>query len=343
MPTLYVTEPGARIEKEYHRLLVVKEDTVLMEVPFAQVSEVVLIGAVGATTPALLSLLDAGCGLTLVNRAGKLRGRLIPAEARNLPLRRAQYLRSGDVQFCLQISRRMVEAKLKNQRCMMRRFLRSRNVGQNNELQRVGVESILLTKKALDKLPLAKNLAELRGVEGAASRAYFAVLRRILRPEFDFEKRSRRPPEDPANALLSFSYSLLTNAMYTACLVAGLDPYDGFYHADAYGRPALALDLVEEFRSVVADSVVIGLINKRIIKKTDFERSSARKEEGVYLSRRGMRKFLEYFTRRLNSVVFHPTAGRKLGYQKIFEVQARSLRLAIEQGSAEAYSPFLAK
>jgi len=153
------------------------------------------------------------------------------------------------------------------------------------------------------------------------------------------EKRTRRPPQDPANALLSLAYSLLTNAMFTACEVAGLDPYDGFFHADKYGRPALALDLVEEFRSLIADSVVLTLINKSILKERDFESG---KGGGIYLTKRGMRKFLKHFTHRLLTSAYHPIAGRSMSYQKIFEIQARQLRKSIESGHPD-YQPFLTK
>ena len=142
----------------------------------------------------------------------------------------------------------------------------------------------------------------------------------------------RRPPKDPANALLSLAYSLLTNAMFTACEIAGLDPYEGFFHADKYGRPALALDLVEEFRAIIADSVVLTLINNRRIKEKDFEPG---RDAGIYLKRRGMKIFLQHYTHRLLTPHYHPLADRSLSYQKIFEVQARQIRKSIEAGQPD--------
>jgi CRISPR-associated protein Cas1 len=192
---------------------------------------------------------------------------------------------------------------------------------------------------ALAQVPLAQDLAALRGLEGAGTKAYFAILREALRQEFSFEKRTRRPPRDPVNALLSLAYSLLTHALFTACEVAGLDPYDGFFHADKYGRPALALDLVEEFRPVVADSVVLYTINRGILQRDDFQPG----EEGAsYLTRRGLRRFLAQFSGRLNTHVYHPDAGRAISYQKVFEVQARRIRRAIESGDP-SYKPFLVR
>jgi len=337
MATLYVTEPGARIEKEYKRILVTKEDKVLMSVPLSRISEVVLVGWAGATTPAMLSLLDSNAGLSLVTRSGKLRGRLVPAEARNLPLRRKQYACAADPHFCLEISRAIVTGKLKNSRTMLRRMLRASRARADEEMQSGGSRALARLNQSLDQVPSAASLAELRGLEGIAGKVYFSVLRRALRPEFAFPTRTRRPPKDPANALLSLAYSLLTNAMFTACEIAGLDPYEGFFHADKYGRPALALDLVEEFRSIIADSIVLSLINNRRVRERDFE---AGRGNGIYLTKKGMRAFLYQYTRRLLTRVHHPLAGRSLSYQKVFEVQARQLRKAIESGRPE-YGPII--
>ncbi len=353
MPTLYVTEPGARIEKEYGRVLVTKDDDVLLAVPLIHVGEIVLMGGVGVTTPALLALLDQGVGLTLVSNGGRLRGRLIAAEARNLPLRHQQYACATDGQFCLAISRAIVAGKLKNCRTLARRMQRGREMprtgtaassadqapGPEPDRRPAAVDPIDRISAALAQIPAARDLAELRGLEGSGSQAYFSVLKAALRADLTFEKRTRRPPKDPANALLSLAYTLLTNALLTACEVAGLDAYDGFFHADKYGRPALALDLVEEFRPIVADSVVLSVVNNRMIAAGDFEPGD---DGGVYLAHHALRKFVAQFARRLNTAVFHPDADRPLTYQKIFEVQARRLRKCIERGQPD-YEPFLAK
>ena len=356
MPTLYVTEPGARIEKEYARILVTKDDEVLLAVPLVHVGEVVLTGSVGATTQALLALLDQGTSLSIISRGGRLRGRLVAAEARNLPLRHKQYARSSDAAFCREISRSIVAGKLRNCRTLARRLLRNADGGlriTNDELRidphstidnprsqtRDPKSEIGRLNDALAQVSAAPDVAELRGLEGIGSKAYFAVLRGGLRRELTFQTRTRRPPKDPANALLSLAYTLLTNALFTACEVAGLDPYDGFFHADKYGRPALALDLVEEFRPIVADSVVLTVVNNRMLDEKDFE---AGEDGGVYLSRRGLRIFVAQFGRRLNTTVYHPDAGRALSYQKVFEIQARRLRKCIESGEP-GYQPFLAR
>ncbi|MBN1815263.1 MAG: CRISPR-associated endonuclease Cas1 [Anaerolineae bacterium] len=340
MATLYVTEPGARIEKEYRRILVTKQDEVLMAVPLGRLSEVVLVGQVGATTPALLMLLDEGIALSFVTRAGTLRGRLTPPSPKNLPLRHAQYERARDADFCLAVARAIVDGKLRNSRALAYRIRRShpQTCGERRSADSRAIAARWLERieGAVEAVAQADDMDSLRGIEGAAAKAYFQVLREGLRPEMTFEKRTRRPPRDPANALLSFGYTLLTQNLITACEVVGLDPYDGFFHADKYGRPALALDLVEEFRGPVVDSVVQLVINKRIIGPDDFEPGP---EGGIYLSDRALRKFLRQYTQRLNTCIIHPHYGRRLTYQRVFEAQARLLAKTV-QGELDKYPPF---
>lgn len=189
---------------------------------------------------------------------------------------------------------------------------------------------------AVAAVDAAPDLAALRGIEGSGSKAYFAVLRSRLRADFTFEKRTRRPPKDPTNALLSLAYTLLGEAAATALEIVGLDPYDGFYHADKYGRPALALDLIEEFRGPVADSVVLTLINNRMLTPHDFNVNDA--TGGTYLTPAGLKRFLSAYTKRLQATFTHPLAGRPLTYQKCLEVQARLLAKTIT-GELPAYHP----
>jgi CRISPR-associated protein Cas1 len=333
MATLYITEPGARLEKEYQRLRVVKEEQTLLITPLEQVSEVVLVGRVGVTTPAIIALLEAGVGLTYLSWQGQLRGRLVGATGRNVPLRRQQYARSGDPAFCLALSRAIVAGKLRNCRTMARR------------MQRAGAETagpgpFARLKECLRALAQCADIAAVMGQEGTGARLYFGVLRAALKAELAFGPRSRRPPKDPVNALLSLGYSLLAANVISALEIVGLDPYCGFFHgAAAYGRPALALDMMEEFRPIIVDSVVLSLVNKRMLTVENFTPEA---EGGVYLNRRGRQVFFEQYSQRLNTPVFHPQAGRALSYQKVLEVQARQL-VKLIKGEVEHYEPFLVK
>jgi CRISPR-associated protein Cas1 len=234
----------------------------------------------------------------------------------------------------------------------------------------------------LEKAEHAPDLATLRGLEGAASKAYFAVLRAALRkgrgdafpetpaataglspeqkpgaaadlarnasPLLVFGQRTRRPPRDPVNALLSLGYTLLGEAIGAALEVVGLDPYQGFYHADKYGRPALALDLLEEFRGPVADSVALTLINKRMLGTDDFVSGTgepagasddpAGRAAGVYLKRDALKVYLREFSERLEATITHPLAGRPMTYRKCLELQARQAAKTIT-GEAPRYMP----
>jgi CRISP-associated protein Cas1 len=328
MATLYITEPGARLEREYRHLLVVKDDETLLRVPLAEVGQVVLVGqGVGATTPALHALLEAGAGLSLVRATGELVGRLAPPTGKNLDLRRQQYARAAESDFCLALSRQIVLGKLRNCQALALRWSREdRPAAVEGELARIAA--------SLSQAETASDLATLRGAEGMGSKAYFAVYRGRLNPAFTFEKRTRRPPRDPVNALLSLGYTLLGEAVATALEVVGLDAYEGFYHADKYGRPSLALDMVEEFRGPVVDAVVLTLVNKRVLQPADFDANEA--TGGIYLGRAGLARFLEEFSQRLQAKFTHPLAGRPLTYQKCLEVQARLLAKVI-MGEANEY------
>ena len=331
MPTLYVTQQGARIEKEYRRLLVTKDDVVLFRVPLQRVSEVVLVGYVGATTPALLALLHAQIPLLLVKRTGALVGRLLPPARKNLPLRQAQYRRNDEPEFTLAVARSIVAGKLRNQRVLALRVLRRRPAADRGPLAQLYA--------AEAQVEAASDPATLLGIEGSGARAYFALYRQAFAPEWHFDKRNRRPPKDPINALLSLGYTMLGHALMTALEAVGLDPYLGFFHAEKYGRPALALDLVEEFRAPFVDSLVMRLVNWRMLTPQDFTPGRA---GGCYLSNHGLRVFLRAFGDRLEAQVQVHGATRALSYRKHFEVQARSLAHVIT-GAEEEYTPFWAR
>ncbi len=328
MATLYVVEPGARVEREYGTFLVVKDDEVLLRVPLARVTQVVLIGRTGITTPALLALLRRGGRLSWVNRKGELEGQLVPPLGKNILLRKKQYLATDDNDLCTAVVRAIVYGKVRNSLVLMKRLRRRGRVASSGRIEKV--ESIL------QNVQKATSVDVLRGMEGIAARTYFSMVREALPETFSFARRTRRPPKDPINALFSLGYTLLYAHVWTALEVVGLDPYAGFFHAEKYGRPALALDLAEEFRAPVVDSLVLMLVNKRMITPKDFQPG---RDGGYYLRGRGMRVFLRTFSARVQTAIAHPHIGRTLTYQKIFEVQARQLAKVI-MGRQEAYRAF---
>jgi CRISPR-associated protein Cas1 len=332
MSTLYVVEAGARLEKEYQRLLVTKDDEVIFRVPIERVSRVVLIGRVGATTAALHALLSAGIPLLLVNRSGRLLGRLSPPMPANLPLRRDQYSRDGDEAFCLNLAHAIVAGKLRNQRTLARRIARRDEA--------IDSDCLADLDSAVDRAASAADLAVLRGIEGQAARCFFTVYRQAFHAQWQFHKRTRRPPRDPVNTLLSLGYTLLNQNLMTALETAGLDPYLGYFHVETYGRPALALDLTEEFRTPVVDSLTLNLLSRGILGPDDFEPDP--ESGGISLTERGLREYLRQFNKKLESELFVRDLDRRISYRKLFEVQARRL-VRVIKGKDESYRPFCAR
>lgn len=332
MSNLYVTEQGARIEKEYDRIVVMKNREILADVPVLKISEVVLVGNIGITTPALQMLLKRDKGLVLLDRYGGFLGRLVDDHTSNTGLKRQQYLAAEDPSFCLQAARSFARGKLKNSRVRILRI--------SSSASRPGLkEKAECLKGILNDIEKADSIAGVRALEAWGSRIYFAVIRNHLKKGWVFPARKRRPPPDPVNALLGAVYTLLTEAVYSAVMVAGLDPYCGFYHTERWGRPALVLDLMEEFRPVIADSVVLTLINKGILAQADFVNGPP--ERPVILQLNGYRKVLKTFGERLRTRVTAPN-GQRTTFQHLLELQARSFAAVVE-GRKDSYGPFCSR
>jgi CRISPR-associated protein Cas1 len=328
MATLYVVEDGARLEREHGRLLVVKRDAVLFAAPLNRVDQVVVAAGISVTSPALAALLEAEIGLTLLDRKGEVQGHLRPPAGGHVALRRQQYARMDDPVFALAVSKAIVGAKVHNQRAAAMRLIRTHPA--------CDPAAPVTMARVIGRLAGAPTLDVLRGLEGEAARAWFGVLRSVIAPDYGFTARRRRPPPDPVNALLSLGYTLLVENLVTACEIVGLDPHAGFFHTEKYGRPALALDLMEEFRSVIVDSVVLNLLTRGMVRPQDFAPGP---EGGVYLKPAALRTFFHRYAARLQTTVMHPVARKRLTYQKCLEVQARRLRKVIE-GEMAVYEGF---
>jgi CRISPR-associated protein Cas1 len=330
---LYVDEQGAYLRKRGSRLLVTKDKQPLAEVPLAHVDQLILAGNVNLSTPLLRHLLRADVEVVLLNAYGKYEGRFTPELSKNSVLRLRQYERSKDDTFRLQVSQGLVRGKIQN----MRAFLMRGNRTRNSPAIANAVRQIATLAPGVER---TTDLDTLLGLEGATTQAYFQGFAALLGDAvaFDFQRRTRRPPKDPVNALLSLGYTLLCSDCITACQVAGLDPYVGLYHVPVYGRPALALDLMEEFRVVLVDSVVLSLINKRTIRPNDFEE----KYGGWFLTERGREKFYAAYGQRKNTDVTHSVFDYTLPYRRVLELQARLLSKVI-MADIPAYQSFVTR
>lgn len=347
MAILYVTEQGATLLKRGERLVVEKLKKTVHWVHAHKIEQVVLMGQINLTPGTIAFLLQEGIDTVFLSYYGKYRGRLIAHLGKNIELRQLQFQKLADPECRLQLARAFVAGKLYNCRVLLRR--------QNQELQdeRITV-AVHQLRRLARQAGTADSVASLMGVEGSGAAAYFGALRHLIKAkELGFEGRNRRPPRDPVNVLLSLGYTLLANAVHTQVHVAGLDPYLGSLHGVEYGRPSLVLDLMEEFRPVLVDTLVLTLVNKHIIRATDFYRPEDREpaafdfaetepvREGypILLGHEGLKKFVTYFERRLNQRVFYLPKEQRLSFRGIILEQVRLLIRSLSD--RRAYEPFL--
>lgn len=326
---LYVKQYGGVIGKDHDEIVV--RDPKHGEVGrarFAETTRLVVLGNATVTTPLLRELAERDIPVSFHSYSGWFSGMVVPASGRNVLTRIAQFGAAADPARSIAIARAMVETKISNTRVLLRR---------NGE--RVPEEALLRMKELAQDALRAERIDVLMGIEGAAARLYFEhfpkMLKAPLRDSFQMEGRNRRPPRDPVNAMLSFAYACLVREITDMLAGVGLDAWVGFLHQPRPGRPALALDLMEEFRPILADSVVITAINNGIVKRDDF----IVRPVGVTMSPRGKTAFIQCWERRLDELVNHPTFDVRLSYRRVLEVQARLLGKTL-LGEASPYPGF---
>jgi CRISP-associated protein Cas1 len=324
---LYVHDPRAQIGLAGERLSVRGEDGTV-HVRLMNTSQVVLRGNVQLTTQAARALLDRGIPVTYLSGGGWYSGRLAGNDTNNIDLRIAQFRVAQDEAASLALARSFVVAKLRNSRTLLRR--------NHPELDPVVLGQL---KQLTRKAAVAVSADSLLGIEGAGAREYFRSFAGTLRSGalggFDFERRNRRPPRDPTNALLSFTYALLTKELVITVGGVGLEPLLGFYHKPRFGRPALALDLMEEFRPLVADSVVMTVINTGVVRVQDFTILG----DECSIKAPARNRIIEAYERRMDQTVVHPLFGYSASYRRIFELQARLLSRVLT-GELPRYEAF---
>lgn len=310
---VYVNSQGAMLRLDGERLLVQGKDETT-PARLSNTSHVAVYGNVHVTTPAIRKLLDRSIPLLFFSYGGWFLGQTVGHDSKNVELRLAQYAATQDRERCLRLARGFVASKILNCRTLLRRNHTKPDAVALSEL-----------KQLARKARAAESIQSLLGIEGTAARRYFSEFTGMLKTEgqtdFDLDSRNRRPPRDPVNALLSFCYSLLSKELALAARGAGLDGMLGFYHQPHFGRPSLALDLMEEFRPVIADSVVIGAINNGVIQPQDFVRAAS----SVSLTPSGRKRLILAFERRMDQLVTHPVFDYRISYRRVLDVQARLL------------------
>ncbi len=333
MSTLYLTQQDSVLRKEDERLKVTLKGETLLDLPMLKVSQVVVMGRVTVTPYTVAALMERNVHLTYLTEHGRYIGRIEPAFSKNSLLRKAQYAAAFSEDRTLTLARGFVLGKLANLRVALLRAARNTE-GLNVD---AAVEAIRGAERRAER---AEDLDTLRGHEGEGSAAYFGAFARLIKADgFSFAKRVRRPPTDPVNALLSFGYAILANNVHAAVQTLGFDPYCGYLHADRYGRPSLALDLMEEFRPLIVDAVVLSCLNKRVLQPGDFTVSLG---NVCSLAPDARKKFLIQYEERKQTEIQHPVFGYKATYLRCLELQARILAKCI-QGELEQYEPFVVR
>ena len=332
---LYVQTPGARVGRSGDAFVVAVEGQADRRVPIGEVSELVLAGPVSLTTPALHEAVRREIPIAWMSSGFWFLATTGARGPRGAGARRAQYAAAADPQAALRFARTLVAAKIRNQRTLLRRNWR----GQA-EAREVAIDRL---RRLAERAPHAADRAQLLGIEGEAASLYFAALPETFTDAaralgtFDWTKRTRRPPADPLNACLSLAYALLARLIATTLEVAGLDPWVGLFHVERPGRPALALDVMEPFRPLLADSTVLMAINNAEVGADDFVTAAG----GCALTAAGRRKLIAAWERRLEQEQAHPLFGYQVSMRRMLHVQARLLakHLAGELAEYPHYVP----
>lgn len=343
MERYYVLEPGTYLRKDGESLLIMRGNEAVGRVPLEGLEQLVLVGS-SLSGAVVQELVRRRVETVLLSPWGHFRGRLVVDEHKHVARRKAQYLAFSDPGQAVRIARLVVEAKLKNGA----RFL-SRRAG---EYGLKGLRDTAAQMMGLARMvAVEENMEMVRGLEGRGAHLYFGVFKDLVRvPGFDFSGRTKRPPRDPINALLSFVYTLLTNEVLTAVKIVGLDPYLGTLHTEEYGRPSLACDLVEEWRTHLGDRLVLGLINRRVVTPEDFVQREVTAADGVdeedlrahrpvEMKPKIARAFVDAYERWMGTAIQCPFAGTMTTYRGIIRDQARRF-LRFLMGETPTYEPF---
>lgn len=338
--TLYITVPDAYLKLENDTVRIEIEREKKLQVPLHHLAGIVCFGHTMLSPSLMHRLADDGKCLVLLDANGRFKARLEGGITGNILLRQAQFRQADDPVFALDLAKAIISGKLKNSRQVLLRGAReSKNANEQVELTR-GALDLASSLRALGD---ADDLDHLRGLEGEAAKQYFSrfnfLIRADARSDFSFDGRTRRPPLNRVNALLSFLYSMLMNDCRSALETVGLDPQQGYLHAVRPGRAALALDLMEEFRAIIADRLVLTLINRGQVDVKDFVE---REGGAVFLEGHARRAVVIAYQERKQELLIHPLLQTSVPIGLIPMLQARLLARAI-RGEIDGYLPFVAK
>lgn len=333
LATVYVTGHGTRVGKSGFEVTIVQPDGDKTTLPMKDVRHISLFGNVQISTQLIHECLEQGISVSYLTAAGRLLGMAHPINTKNVLVRQAQFRRFDDEQTRLRLAQAIVRAKILNQRTLLRR--------NGSGVKRDVLQEL---KEAADRTSITGEIGSLLGIEGWAAKLYIEHFPSMLKVagappgQVVMNGRNRRPPKDPVNALLSLAYSLLAREVYAAVVAVGLDPLLGFYHRIEPGRPALVLDLMEPFRPIVADSVVLRVLNTGELEWSDFYMGP----ESCALKDKGRKTFFLAFERRMHEMVTHPVFGYRMSYRRILELEVRLLSRFL-MGEFPEYRPLVTR
>jgi len=341
---LYLNTQGLQVGRKSEVLEVRENGKVIQEVRLREINQVNLFGNIQVTTQALQTLVEMDVPVVMHSQRGYFQGMVHGTGLKNILLRREQFRLADDPAGSLRIAKALIIGKIRNQRVLLMR----------NHVDPPKM-AVLELKRLVSRAETAKSAESLLGIEGTAARIYFQHFAGMLKPgdepldplnslgepprfRFDFRGRSRRPPRDPVNALLSFTYALLAKDLTIVASAVGFDPYLGFFHLPRPGRPALALDLMEPFRPLIADSVVLLAINNRMVYPEHFIEAG----QGVTMTSSGRKGLIRAYEQRMDQLVTHPMFDYRVSYRRLLEIQTR-LMARVVSGELREYPAFVTR
>lgn len=331
MRTLYLAEQGTVLSKEGERFILTLKGQTIKEIPSIRVDIILIFGAIQITTPTLQFCLSENIPIIFLSGSGKYYGTLESTNKTSVLTHKRQFDYINNREAALALARTFIKSKIHNQRVVLQRYGKRRA-----EISLAGEIAHLDILK--ERAAKADSRDKLFGIEGVASQEYFTALRKIIPEQWAFRKRTKQPPKDPVNSMLSFGYTLLFYNIYAFVAMHGLHPYVGFLHSMRQGHPALVSDLLEELRAPVIDSLVLNLIVREMIKPADFKLPDAA-YQGCLLSDEARKTFIRAFESKMNTVLSNPSTGAKTTYRRLIEYKVLMLKHYLEE-KVDEYEPF---
>ena len=334
MSYLYINEQGASVRYESSRVIVKYKNDMTKSIPVELLEEISIFGAVQITTQCMQECLKRGINVIFYSKNGSYFGRLISTNHVNTARQRMQAAVYYDEEFKLNFSKKIIDAKIKNQIVIIRRYAR-------NSLRRVNIEEpVHFMQYMLKKVEKAQTVEQVMGFEGTAAKTYFKVLGQLADPKFYFEGRSRRPPKDPFNSMLSLGYAIVLNEIYGKLEARGLNPYFGLMHKDKEKHPTLASDLLEEWRAPLVDSTVLSLVNGQEINREDFYFEE--EQEGIFLNKTAFNTFVSKLETKLSTHnKYLSYIDYSVSFRRGIDMQILQLIKAMEEKDADLYMPII--